>query len=164
MSTKHFDERITTRYGKADESIYHEVITLVKSNNIPKSTAQLLLVKRGLKHTNNPEPLVKEKIVYRDRPGKTVEKVVYKDKIVYRDREGIPTEHVGIQEPIKADLQNTRLRASADKLTTSDKADPPSSSIALKKKKSAKESNGISGWGIAGGAGLIGLLIYLIVR
>ncbi|GAI16109.1 unnamed protein product, partial [marine sediment metagenome] len=56
MSTKNFDERITTRYGKREKNIYEQVIELVKKNNIAKSRAQLLLVERGLQHIQNPEP------------------------------------------------------------------------------------------------------------
>ena len=59
MSTKSWDERITTRYTEPEKDVYEKVIDLVKKNSIPKSTAQLLLVKRGLQHTQNPEPLVK---------------------------------------------------------------------------------------------------------
>lgn len=89
MSTKKFDERITTRYGQKDESTFRNVMHLVEKNNLPKSTAQLLLIQRGLTHTNNPGPLTKEveKKVYVDRP---VEKKVYVDraveKVVYKDR------------------------------------------------------------------------------
>ncbi len=48
MSTKKFDERITTRYNEPKRDIYEQVMALVKENGIPKSTAQLLLVERGL--------------------------------------------------------------------------------------------------------------------
>jgi len=72
---------------------------------------------------------------------------------------------VAMDDHITGDLQNTGQRASADKLTTRDKADPPSSSSkALKEKKSASEENGISGWTVAGGLGIVGLLIYILVR
>lgn len=72
MSTK-LRENITTRYGEADREIYQQVITLTQKNNIPKSRAQLLLVERGLIHTNNPGPLVKEvEKVYIDRTNKLV--------------------------------------------------------------------------------------------
>ena len=69
----------------------------------------------------------------------------------------------GIEEHITGNLQNAGQRASADKLTTRDKAGSPSSP-ALETKKSAKEENGISGWAIGGGLGLVGLLLYLIFR
>ena len=146
---RNFEATITTRYGLAEKDVYQQVIDLVKKNNLAKSRAQLLLVERGLEHTNNPRPLIKEKVVYRDRPGKKKEKVVYKDKVVYRDKmvyrdkEGIPVavEHVG------GDTLNAGQRASADKLTTRDKADSPSSpKTALGEKKSAKEETGIGGW------------------
>lgn len=155
MSTKNFDERITTRYGKREKNIYEQVIDLVKKNNIAKSRAQLLLVERGLQHTENPEPLIKEKVVYRDRikeVPKVVEKVVYKSP---------PQEHISIEEHIQGDPPKTEQRYSGDKLATQDKADPPVT--ALEEKKSPQKK-GANGWAIAGGVGLIGLLIYLIVR
>jgi len=84
MSTKSFSETITTRYNKEHQKVYNEVMDIVNKDSVTKSTAQLLLVERGLVHTNNPEPLIKEveKKVYVDRP---IEKVVYRDKIVYKD-------------------------------------------------------------------------------
>ena len=172
MSTKSFDERITTRYGKREKNIYEQVIDLVKKNNIAKSRAQLILVERGLQHTHNPEPIIKT--VVKEVP---VEKIV--KEIVYRDppkvdkstsQKHLGQEHVGIEdhiteEHITGDLQNARQRPSADKLSTLDKADPPSSSsIALKEKKSASEENGISGWKIAGGLGIAGVIGYIAYR
>jgi len=152
MSTKLFSGTITTRYGEPEKDIYRQVIELVEKERIAKSRAQLLLVERGLQHTHNPEPLIKEKVVYRDREV-PVEKIV--EKVVYKSPPKVdkPTqEHVAMDDHIKGDLQNTGQRASADKLTTRDKADPPSSSsIALKEKKSAKEGNGIGGWIALGG-------------
>lgn len=147
--SRNFEATVTTRYALSDKSTYEQLMDLVKKENLPKSRAQLLLVERGLQHTNNPEPLIKEKVVYKDTPA--IEKVVYKDRIVYKDR---PKE-----EHIKEHLTNELVggndkgqRASADKLTTRDKADPPSSSSkALKEKKSAKEGNGIGGWIALGG-------------
>ena len=152
------------KWAELEKDIYRQVIDLVKKNNIAKSRAQLLLVERGLQHTQNPEPLVKT--VIREVPvEKVVEKVVYKSPPKVDKSTPHIQEHVSIDEHIKGDLQNTGQRASADKLTTRDKADPPSSSsIALKEKKSASEKNGISGWSIAGGLGIVGLLIYILVR
>jgi len=165
MSTKLFSGTITTRYGEPEKDIYQQVIDLVEKERIAKSRAQLLLVKRGLEHTNNPEPLIKEKVVYRDREV-PVEKIV--EKVVYKNPPKVDKstqEHVAMDDHITGDLQNTGQRASADKLTTRDKADPPSSSSkALKEKKSASEENGISGWTVAGGLGIVGLLIYILVR
>jgi len=93
---------------------------------------------------------------------KIVEKVVYKSP---PEVDKSTQEHVAMDDHIRGDLQNTGQRASADKLTTRDKADPPSSSSkALKEKKSAKEKNGVSGWAVAGGLGLVGLLIYWFVK
>lgn len=152
MSTKLFSGTITTRYGEPEKDIYQQVIDLVEKERIAKSRAQLLLVKRGLAHMGNPEPLIKEKVVYRDREV-PVEKIV--EKVVYKSPPKVDKstqEHVAMDDHIRGDLQNTGQRASADKLTTQDKADPPSSSsIALKEKKSAKEGNGIGGWIALGG-------------
>lgn len=78
-NTRKFSATVTTRYGIPEKDIYQQVIDLAKKNDLAKSRAQLLLVERGLVHTNNPEPLIKEveKKVYVDRPGKTIEKKVY---------------------------------------------------------------------------------------
>lgn len=170
MSTKNFSATITTRYGQPEKDIYQQVIDLVEKERIAKSRAQLLLVERGLQHTQNPEPLVKT--VIKEVPVEKI-KTVIKEVPVYRDPpkvEKSTQEHVAAddhitEEHIKGDLQNTGQRASADKLTTRDKAGPPSSSsTALKEKKSAKEKNGVSGWAIAGGLGVVGLLIYWLVK
>jgi len=165
---RNFEATITTRYGVPEKDIYQQVIDLVEKERIAKSRAQLLLVKRGLAHMGNPEPLIKEKVVYRDREvpvEKIVEKVVYKSPP--KVDKSTPQEHVGIEdhiidEPVKADLQNAGQRASADKLTTRDKADPPSPSTALEKEKSAKEGNGIGGWIALGGflAVIFGPVVY----
>ena len=167
MSTKLFSGTITTRYGEPEKDIYQQVIDLVEKEKIAKSRAQLLLVKRGLQHTQNPEPLIKT-------VKEVVEKIVPKDRYPYcKDCAGKPKVHKSIPHieehitdgHIRGDLQNTGQRASADKLTTRDKADPPSSSSkALKEKKSASEKNGISGWTVAGGLGVVGLVLYLLFK
>jgi len=153
MSTKNFDERITTRYGKREKNIYEQVMDLVKKSNLPKSRAQLLLVERGLQHTQNPEPLVKT--VIKEVP---VEKIV--EKVVYRDRpkqnEHIQ-EHVSTEEHIRGDPPKSGQHPSADKLMTQDKADPPVT--ALGEEKSA---NWVGPTLIGGG--LIATLLYLIFR
>jgi len=155
MSTK-LRENITTRYGEAEREIYQQVIDLVKKNNIAKSKAQLLLVTRGLQHTNNPEPLIKEKIVYRDRPGKTIEKVVYRDR---------PKQDEHIQEHVRGDDQNAGQSASKGQAQNPGQGRPPSSpKTALGEKKSLIKKDGISGWSIAGGLGIVGLLLYLLLR
>jgi len=81
-NTRKINTTITTRYDKDHQDIFKSVLKLVEENAISKSKAQLLLVERGLVHTNNPEPLIKEieKKVYVDRP---VEKKVYVEKPVY---------------------------------------------------------------------------------
>lgn len=121
-----FEATITTRYGLPEKDIYEQVIDLVKKESIAKSRAQLLLVKRGLEHTENPEPLVKEK-------------VVYKDKIVYRD----PPKHDRYLQAPEATQEHiggsdTGQRPSGDILTTRDKADPPHT--ALEEEKSPSDT------------------------
>lgn len=153
-----FEATITTRYGLPEKNIYEQVIELVKKNNIAKSRAQLLLVKRGLEHTQNPEPIIKEKVVYKDRI-KEVPKIVYKDKIVYRD---IPKSEEHIQEHVQGDPPKAEQRYSGDTLATQDRADPPSNK-ALEEKKSPQKK-GVNGWAIMGGLGLLGLVVYLIFK
>lgn len=157
MSTKNFSSTITTRYGVPEKSTYDKVMEIVKKERIAKSRAQLLLVERGLHHTDNPEPLVKEKVVYRDRP---VEKVV--EKVVYRDR---PAVNKGTQEHIRGADRNSQQGALSAKLTPGDKADPPSSSkgnTALGEKKADTEGSGL-GWLVLG-AGITGVVLYLWKR
>jgi len=146
---RNFEATITTRYGVPEKDIYQQVIDLVNKERIAKSRAQLLLVKRGLAHMGNPEPLVKEKVVYRDREV-PVEKIV--EKVVYKSPPKVdkPTqEHVAMDDHIRGDHQHTGQRASADKLTTQDKADPPNTALGVE--KSAKKKNGIGGWIALGG-------------
>lgn len=163
MSTKKFDERITTRYNEPKRDIYEQVMALVKENGIPKSTAQLLLVERGLQHTQNPEPLVKT--VIKEVPvEKIVEKVVYKSPPKVDESTPHIEEHVSIEEHItdghiQGDSPKSGQHPSADKLMTQDKADPPVT--ALGEKKSATKENGISGWKIAGGLGIAGIVFYM---
>ena len=155
MSTKNFDERITTRYGKSEKEIYEKVMEIVQKQCLPKSRAQFLLVERGLQHTHNPEPIIKEKVVYRDRVKEVpVEKVVYRDSP--KQNEQIQ-EHVSTEEHIRGDPPKSGQHPSADKLMTQDKADPPVT--ALGEKKSA---NWVGPTLIGGG--LIATLLYLILR
>lgn len=65
--TRKFNANITTRYDKAHEQVYKDVLSLVEKEGLSRSRAQLLLVERGLQHTQNPEPLIKEKVIYKDR-------------------------------------------------------------------------------------------------
>jgi hypothetical protein len=139
---------------------------LVKENSVPKATAQLLLVQRGLVHTNNPEPLVKEveKVVYRDRPGKTVEKVVYKDrppveKVVYKSilpKEERIREHITDKKLVGG--KDKGQRASDDKLTTPNEAN---SLLASEVEKSSNNSN-VGGWLL--GLGIAGVIIYGLIK
>lgn len=158
MSTKAWDERITTRYTEPKRDVYEQIMALVKENGVPKSTAQLLLVERGLKHVSNPEPLIKT--VIKEVP-------VYKSPPKVDKSTPHTPEHVSIEEHItdghiQGDLQNTGQRSSADKLATRDKADPPSpSSTALKEKKSATKENGSTGWKVAGGLGIAGVIALI---
>jgi len=153
--SRNFEATVTTRYALSDKSTYEQLMDLVKKENLPKSRAQLLLVERGLQHTNNPEPLIKEKVVYKDTPA--IEKVVYKDRIVYKDR---PKE-----EHIKEHLTNELVggndkgqRASADKLTTPNEANPL---LASDEKKSANNSS-VGGWLL--GLGIAGVIIYGLIK
>lgn len=154
---KNFRATITTRYGKPEQTIYEKVIEMVNKEGIAKSRAQLLLVERGLHHTDNPEPLVKEKVVYKDRP---VEKIV--EKVVYRDK---PAVNQGTQEHIRGADPNSQEGALSAKLTSGDKADPPSSSkgnTALGEKKADTEGSGL-GWLVLG-AGITGVVLYFWKR
>jgi len=151
MSTKHFDQRITTRYGEPDKEIYHQVIDLVKNNGIPKSTAQLLLVKRGLEHTQNPEPLVKEKVVYKD-------KIIYLDKPKHDKQE----QGLSIQEHIGG--SDTGQRSSGDILTTRDKADPPHTALEEKKSPSDTTRESLNWVGWLGLSGVIGVIAYRVYQ
>lgn len=145
---RNFNATITTRYGVPEKSTYEKVMEIVKKERIAKSRAQLLLVQRGLHHTDNPEPLVKEKVVYKDRP---VEKVVNKviEKVVYRDKPAVnhvTQEHIGGSD--------TGQRPSAGKLTTQGKADPPSNT-ALKEKKPVNSLDWVGWLGLAAVLGVV---------
>lgn len=161
-NTRKFNATITTRYGLPEKEIYQQVIDLVKKNNLPKSRAQLLLVERGLVHIKNPEPLIKEKVVYKDTPP--IEKGVYKDrpveKKVYVDR---PVEKkVYVNKPLDKPFHKAKPEPdhhivdtelvqenkkeqppSVDKLKTGDKVN---FHIALEEKKLPKKSSGVGGW------------------
>lgn len=145
MSTK-LRENITTRYGESKKDVYQQVIDLVKKNGIARSEAQFLLVKRGLEHTTNPEPLVKE---------------VPKDRYPYcKDCKGRPTkEPVAMEDHITDESiggdHKTGQHPSGDILMTQDKADSPNKK-ALEAKKSpevvsGEEKKGIGGWIALGG-------------
>jgi len=135
-NTRKFNATVTTRYGAPEKDIYEQVLDLAKTNNLAKSRAQLLLVERGLVHTNNPEPLIKEKMIYKDR-------VVYKDK---------PREEHITDDPIKLAGGNDKGQyASDDKLMTPNEAN---SLLASEVKKSSKDRTGIGGW--------IGLIAFFV--
>lgn len=161
---RNFEATITTRYGLPEKDIYQQVIDLVKRENLAKSRAQLLLVKRGLQHTNNPEPLIKT--VIKEVPVekiKTVIKEVPVEKVVYKSaqKEGKSTqEHVAMDDHITDESIGGDHKAgqhlSGDTLMTQDKADPPNKK-ALEAKKSpesnssSEEKKGIGGWIALGG-------------
>ena len=178
MSTKLFSGTITTRYGEPEKDIYQQVIDLVQKERIAKSRAQLLLVKRGLQHTQNPEPLVKT-------VKEVVEKIVPKDRYPYckdcagkpKVDESTPQKQLGIQEHVSIDEPITdghiggdtefEQRPSGDIRTTQDKAvSPPDTALDVKKSPKANSDGkkGGSGWAIAGGVGIVGLIIYLLVK
>lgn len=160
MSTKLFSGTITTRYGEPDKDIYQQVIDLVKKERIAKSRAQLLLVKRGLAHMGNPEPLIKEKVVYRDREvpvEKIVEKVVYKSppKVDKPTQEHVAMDDHITDEYIGGDTKSEQRRF-GDKPTTQDKAvSPPNTALDIEKSPKAgldgKKDKGIGGWIALGG-------------
>lgn len=155
---RNFEATITTRYGLPEKDIYQQVIDLVKKENLAKSRAQLLLVKRGLQHTNNPEPLIKT--VIKEVP---VEKIV--KEIVYRDPPKVDKSTPHTQEHVRGDDHITEQSASKGQAQNSGQGNPPSSpNNALGEKKSLKKENDVSGWAIAGGLGLVGLLIYWLVK
>ena len=177
MSTKLFSGTITTRYGEPDKDIYRQVLDLVEKERIAKSRAQLLLVKRGLQHTQNPEPLVKT-------VKEVVEKFVPKDRYPYcKDCNGkpkvdlsTPQEHLGTQEPVSIEEHitdesiggdhKTGQHLSGDTLMTQDEADPPNKKASEAKKSpegvSGEEKKGIGGWIALGGflALIFGPLVY----
>lgn len=175
MSTKKWDERITTRYTEPKRDIYEQVMALVKENGVPKSTAQLLLVERGLKHVSNPEPLIKT--VVKEVPVEKI-KTVIKEVPVYKSppevdkSTGHIQEHVSIDEHITDESigggQQAGQHPSGETLMTQDKADPPNKE-ALEAKNSpesvsSEEKKGISGWKVAGGLGITGLIALLGYR
>jgi len=170
MSTKNFSATITSRYGEPEKDIYQRVIDLVEKERIAKSRAQLLLVKRGLAHLGNPSPLVKEKVIYRDRKVpvekiKTVIKEVPVEKIVYRDKIESTQEHVAMDN---IGVGNTsEQRRSGDKPTTRDKAVSTPSNTALEVTKSPEpdvhENNGI-GWKIGASLGVLGILAVIGIK
>jgi len=158
MSTN-LRENITTRYGEQQRSIYEQVMALVTENSIPKSKAQLLLVKRGLQHTQNPEPLVKT-------VKEVVEKVVPRDRYSYcKDCTGKPKVDTSTQEPISlidhitdesiGGGHKTGQHLSGDTLMTQDEADSPNKKASEAKKSpegvSGEEKKGIGGWIALGG-------------
>ncbi|MBA7591534.1 hypothetical protein ES708_33693 [subsurface metagenome] len=154
-NTRKFNALIGTRYGLPEKKTYEQVLDLAKKNNLAKSRAQLLLVERGLVHTNNPEPLVKEKVVYKDRPP--VEKVVYKEKIVYKDKpEDRITEH--LSDELIGGNADKGQRPSDDKLTSPNKANPL---LALDEKKSSNNSN-VGSWIV--GLSVLGVIIYGLIK
>lgn len=77
--TRKFNATITTRFDEPHKNLYEQTLKIINDLGVSKSKGSMLLIERGVKHTNNPEPLIKEveKTVYVDRPGKTIEKKVY---------------------------------------------------------------------------------------
>ena len=157
--TRKFEARVTTRYGISEKDIYKQVMDLAKKNDLAKSRAQLLLVERGLVHTNNPEPLIKEveKKVYVDRPVVT-EKKVYVDKPVYIDSS--KTEHIIDKELGQANTKGQRADDDSHEPNKA-KSDPASSKIALEEEKSSNGSN-VGSWIV--GLGALGFLLYGVYK
>jgi len=89
---RNWNATITTRFDKPHEQLYKDTLKIISDLGVSKSKGSLLLIERGVRHTNNPRPLIKEveKKVYVDRP---VEKKVYVPVLTPAPN----TEH--IQEP-----------------------------------------------------------------
>ena len=110
MENKKLNERITIQFGESRKKVYSDFMSVVKEDNIPKSTAGYLLLQKGILHRNNPEPLVipkpkvviKKEVVYRDRP---VEKVVYRDR---SEKEHLTDRIVDIPKPKPKGIQTTQ--------------------------------------------------------
>lgn len=165
------------RYGPKDIVDYQKVMELVERNGLSKSGAGKRLIRRGLTRMDNPEPLVKEKIV-----EVSVEKPVFRDRYPYcKDCRGQPeakpeAKHAGetvqehitdepIQEHIAGDPPKTGQRPSGDMLTIQERADPPFNKALEKEKSPDKDTN----WGgLITGISLlaigIGGLIYKLTR
>jgi len=161
--------QIGLRYGPKDMDQYYKVQEIAKEIKKSLSATGKFLIAKGIEYRDNPGPLIKEKVVYRDREV-PIEKVVYRSEPKGKPhltksehiREGKP--HLTKPEHIRGDDRNSQQRALSAKLTTGDKADPPSSpkgNTALGEKKADTKSNGL-GWlvGICG----IGLVVYLIYK
>ena len=158
-NTRKINTTITTRYDKGHQDVFKSVLDLVNRNDISKSKAQLLLVERGLQHTQNPEPLIKEveKKVYVDRPVVT-EKKVYVDKPVYIDSS--KTEHIIDKELGQANTKGQRADDDSHEPNKA-KSDPASSKIALEEEKSSNGSN-VGSWIV--GLGALGFLLYGVYK
>jgi len=118
--------QIGLRYGPKDMDQYHKVREIAEEIKQSLSATGKLLVAKGIQHQDNPEPLVKEKVVYRDKPV---------------------VNHV-TEEHIRGADRNSQEGALSAKLTSGDKADSPSSSkgnTALGEKKADTEGSGL-GW------------------
>jgi len=134
---------------------YRRVKEIAKEHNVSLSKTGKLLINRGLTHTDNPEPLIKEKVVYQDRIiEKPVEKIVYKDKIVYRDPPGK-------QEHLKGSKISRQL-PSGDKLKTGDKTNSPSTVLEVKKSPVDGKSDGWIGEAII--LGVIGFILVNVFK
>jgi len=159
---------LTLRYCRKDWADYERVLELAKQDTLSKSAAGKLLIKRGLHHTNNPEPLVKT--VIKEVPvEKIVEKVVYKSPPKVDKSTPHIQEHVSIEEHITDESIGGDHKAgqhpSGETLMTQDKADSPNKE-ALEAKNSpesvsSEEKQGISGWKVAGGLGIAGVIALI---
>jgi len=151
--------QIGLRYGPKDMDQYHRVRKIAEELKESLSGTGKLLIAKGIQHKDNPEPLVKEKVVYRDKVV-PVEKVV--EKLVYRDR---PAVNHATEEHIRGADRNSQEGALSAKLTSGDKADSPSSSkgnTALGEKKADTQESGL-GWLVLG-AGIAGVVLYFWKR
>lgn len=111
-NTRKFNATITTRFDQGHKKLYKQTLKIINDLGVSKSKGSMLLIERGVEHTNNPRPLitpdpkpkvvVKKEVVYKDKPP--IEKVVYKDRTIYKDRpeQEHLTEHIPGQPSLKS--------------------------------------------------------------
>jgi hypothetical protein len=141
--------------------VYQGVMDLIKEHtpNLSKSLAQFLLVERGLQHTQNPEPLIKEveKKVYVDRP---VEKVVYRDrpKVIDAPKETQKVHDEIIREMDKKD--RTKTEHLTDRIVDIPK--PKEKKEDPKEEESSSDGSNVGKW--VGGTLLVGVVGYCLYK
>lgn len=117
-----FNATITGRFDEKHKKVYQDILDLVKRENISKSKGAVLLMERGLEHTNNPRPLI-------DTPKNDVLKIHQKDT----PKEDIKVEH--LTDTPKVDVSKDTQK------------DTP---LSVKEDPSTMTESGWIGWCIAG--------------